>query len=419
MKKKYLTWAGILSAAILIGMFVVISLTTFPSPFLLPAVTIDPVTAANVDDNNMMTLTGTTTLPLDSYLALRVSASAPDAAGGNAAGRTTASGSTHMIQGAGGSNRWEGFVDISQLQPADYTITLTTIAFTENFTRMVESDPLVTRHFTLGDEHKGPDSIRKKAVTKRPFIRVNPVGETEAGSRGRITGITSLEPGTPLLWTTEGIGNGTCTGIPCPGGITGVVPGTEGVNRWSVVFDTAQMKPARYRISVTEDTGNTTQKIAPGEGMPAVSEFSLVPPAPGIKNTTAPLTTPPGFVTIDALPDMRTNDKYLITGTTSLPAGEDLLVQVYPSSFRTDYDFTINPKDKSQGGSFSGATGTVRVVNGSGSENLWSFELQTYLMSPTTYEVNASNDRYDGRPPGIIPGDMFSARKFTLKGREP
>jgi hypothetical protein len=177
------------------------------------------------------------------------------------------------------------------------------------------------------------------------------------------------------------------------------------------------MKPARYRIRVTEDTGDKTPEITPEGGISAVSEFNLIPPAPGTKNTTDPLRTSSRFVTVDTLPDMRIHDIYLITGTTSLPPGEDLLVQVYPSSFKTDYDFTINPKNKTtEGGSFSGATGTVRIVNGSGSENLWSFELQTYLMDPSIYEVNVSNDKIDYQAGETIPGDVFSSKKFTLKG---
>ncbi|MEN6396778.1 MAG: hypothetical protein ABFC78_09880 [Methanoregula sp.] len=182
------------------------------------------------------------------------------------------------------------------------------------------------------------------------------------------------------------------------------------------MFDTVHMRPAHYRISVTDNTGNNTQEITPEGGISAVSEFNLTPPVPGTKNTTDPLGTSSRFVTIDTLPDMRIHDIYLITGTTSLPPGEDLLVQVYPSSFRTDYDFTINPKDKTQGGSFSGAMGGVRIVNGSGVENLWSFELRTYLMDPSIYEVNVSNDKIDFQPRETIPGDVFSSKKFTLKG---
>ncbi|MCK9593497.1 MAG: hypothetical protein M0Q91_15955 [Methanoregula sp.] len=415
MKKKYLTYAGIISAVILIGMFIVISLTSVPSPFLFPTITIDPITGMNVDDNNVMILTGITTLPLDSHIALRVSASPQSVTGGNATGKTTATGDTQIFSGAGGSNRWNGFVDISQLQPADYTITLATIAYTENFT-IVKSDPIASQYFTLEDENASQGSIRKKTMIKKPFIRVNSIDEMETGDRQRITGITSLEPGTPLLWTITEVGNETGSGLQSAQGITDVIPGTEGINRLSVAFDTAHMKPARYRISVSEDTGNKTQGITHEESISANSEFNLIPPVPGTKNTTDPLRTSSRFVTVDSLPDMRIHDIYLITGTTSLPPGEDLLVQVHPSSFSSDYDFTINPKDKTQGGSFSGAMGGVRIVKGSGVENLWSFELRTYLMDPSIYEVNVSNDKIEFQPRETIPGDVFSSKKFTLKG---
>jgi hypothetical protein len=251
---------------------------------------------------------------------------------------------------------------------------------------------------------------------KKSFIRVNPIDEAETGNRETITGITSLEPGTSLLWMTEEIGNETGSSLQSAQGITGVIPGTEGINRWSLVLDTAHMIPARYRIHITENTGNSTQEITPEGDISAISEFSFIPPAPGTKNTTGTAHSSSRFVTIDTLPDMRINNIYLITGTTSLPPGEDLSVQVYPSSFSTDYDFTINPKDKTQGGSFSGATGGVRIVNGSDSENLWSFELRTYQMDPSIYVVNVSNDKFERRPTEMIPGDVFSSRKFNLTG---
>ncbi|WP_321507222.1 hypothetical protein [uncultured Methanoregula sp.] len=422
MKKKYLTCAGIISALILVGIFIAIALTSVPSPFLLPATTIDPITGMNVDDNNMMILTGTTTLPIDSQIAIKVSASPHDIAGGNTSGKTTANGDAQIISGARGSSRWEGFVDISQLLPTEYTITLVTITYTENFTKIVESNPIATQKVTLGDEHSGPDSIRKKTAVKKQFIRLNAIDERETGERQRITGTTSLQPGTSLLWAITETGNETGSGIQSAQGFTDVIPGMEGINRWSVVCDTAHMKPARYRIRVSEDTGNNTHTITSDGRMSAVSDFSLIPPAPGIKNTTDAIRNSSRFVTIDTLPDMQINDIYRITGTTSLPVGEDLLVQVSPSSFMTDYNFTINPKVNNQEDVSSGATGTlsgansmVKIVKGSGSENLWSFELRTYQMESGIYVVNISNDKFDYPRREPIPGDVSRSMKFGLK----
>ena len=67
MKKQYLTYAGIVSALILVGMFIIIVLNAFPYQFLSPTITIDPITDMNVDENNRIILTGTTSLPESSH----------------------------------------------------------------------------------------------------------------------------------------------------------------------------------------------------------------------------------------------------------------------------------------------------------------------------------------------------------------
>jgi hypothetical protein len=251
---------------------------------------------------------------------------------------------------------------------------------------------------------------------------MNTIDEQETGDKKTITGITNLQPGKTLQWMITETSNETGSDFQSARGITNVIPGTKGINRWSAVFDTAHMKPARYRVFVTEDIGNSIQGITPDGGMSAISEFNLTPPASGTKNTTDSVHSPDRFVTIDTLPDIRINDIYLITGTTSLPAGEDLRVRVYPVSFMSDYNFTLNPKDQIQDSVSSGATGTlsgagskVRIVQGNATKNLWSFELRTYRMEPGRYEVNVCNDKSDAQLKVPVPGDVSSSKKFTLR----
>ena len=140
------------------------------------------------------------------------------------------------------------------------------------------------------------------------------------------------------------------------------------------------------------------------------------------KGTTLPGLTPDSetcvrssrFVTIDNLPDMWMNQTYNITGTTDLPAGEDLFVQVLP----LEYNIDINPKIQSMTGNLSGAIGVVTVEKGTGTINHWSFEIRTSMLPPSVgyYLVNVSNDRFDPRISAIIAGDAFCTQRFTLKG---
>jgi hypothetical protein len=124
-------------------------------------------------------------------------------------------------------------------------------------------------------------------------------------------------------------------------------------------------------------------------------------------------TKPSRFITIDTLPDIWMNRSYTLRGTTDLPAGEELFVTVLP----LEYEVDVNPKNGSMSGMLSGAVGKVTVVNGNGSTNLWSFELQTGRMDPNTrnYFVNVSNDRFDPRFSATVSGDTFCKQRFIVK----
>ena len=68
MKKKYLTWAGIVAAGLLAILFASILLTgTFT---LFPSASIDPIADRNAGD--LMVITGTTNLPVGAELEIGI-----------------------------------------------------------------------------------------------------------------------------------------------------------------------------------------------------------------------------------------------------------------------------------------------------------------------------------------------------------
>jgi trimeric autotransporter adhesin len=75
-------------------------------------------------------------------------------------------------------------------------------------------------------------------------------------------------------------------------------------------------------------------------------------------------------------------DTFTISGNTNLAVGDELLVEIYSSSFK--------PTSKQQSGEFSGATGVVKVVPGSGSYNRWSFDVDASTFRPDEYIVKVS-----------------------------
>jgi len=417
MKKKHLTIAGIIAAILLATMFIGICLYSPKFPFLPSTTTIDPITDANVDENNMLILTGTTTLPLDTFLDINVTADPASLPQDGGTGRTTVWTNTLISPADWGGNRWKGQVDISELRPADYTVSVVTGTMGENFT-LKFSDPVATARFTLGDGTSRPGNVHKKTTVMQPFIRINPVDQLTAATVPKITGTTSLAPGTPLAWSMQAVAND--TGSPQGyAGSAAVTEGIDGINRWAVLpAATDAAGPVRYRFTIT---GNPSGSEPPAGSVSATAEIGPVPePVAPVNTTGTPRGT--GFITIDALPDIRADSVYILTGTTSLPPGEDLLVQVYPVSFETNYNFSLEGseagKNRNLSGDvvFGGATGMTRILNGSAGENLWSFRLETYQISGGEYQINVSNDRYDYDAKTLVNGDLYSTRIFPLRG---
>jgi hypothetical protein len=86
--------------------------------------------------------------------------------------------------------------------------------------------------------------------------------------------------------------------------------------------------------------------------------------------------------TINPIGDRYTGDKFTINGTTSLAPDDELMVEIYSSSYI--------PTTKTQSSGLSGASGTVKVVAGSGGRNTWSFDVDTSSFAPDMYLVKVS-----------------------------
>ena len=84
-------------------------------------------------------------------------------------------------------------------------------------------------------------------------------------------------------------------------------------------------------------------------------------------------------ITVAPIGDRHVGDKFTILATTNLAVDDEVLVEVYSSSFK--------PTQKSQSGEFSGATGTVKVTKGTGGLNQISFDVDASTFKPDEYIV--------------------------------
>ena len=80
-------------------------------------------------------------------------------------------------------------------------------------------------------------------------------------------------------------------------------------------------------------------------------------------------------------------DRFTITGSTNLAAGNNLNIEITSSSFK--------PTQKVQSGEFSGSAGTVRVEPGADGLNRWSFNVDASSFKPDEYIVTVSGETID------------------------
>jgi len=82
---------------------------------------------------------------------------------------------------------------------------------------------------------------------------------------------------------------------------------------------------------------------------------------------------------VNPVGDHVVGEKFTISGTTNLAVGDKLQVDVYSSSF--------SPTKKSQSEAYSGTSGVVEVMTGTGGKNQWSFAIDSATFRPDEYIV--------------------------------
>jgi hypothetical protein len=410
MKKKYLLYAGIVSAAILVIMFAGILLTGSFSVF--SQVVIDPIPDHAAGD--LVVITGTTNLMAGTRLELDIiDVSSPHGTKPRVGGTDA-----FIVRGGGMANTWSGALDTSAIPPGEYLVK----AYWVNET--VRSDLLATSPLRLTGMKPVPTESPGTGTNQTVYITVNPPGTISRGEKILVTGTTSLPEDTGLLYTVIQQSNTSdFTVDPKTGkqevrggftrsGLIDVLPGTGGVNRWSFALDSTEFIPDQYKVIVTLD--NISAEKIGTEG--PFGTASLIVKEATLDSSASPVqgTGPCQAITIDAFPDRWVNRTYTITGTTSFPPGTELLVELIP----TEIDLTVNPGTKQQVGSMSGVMGSADVEKGNGSANLWSLTLDQGRMDPgqQNYLVNASNNRIDNRTYATIEGGTWCSKRLVLPG---
>ena len=114
------------------------------------------------------------------------------------------------------------------------------------------------------------------------------------------------------------------------------------------------------------------------------------------------------FISVDQLSDKNIGDQFTITGTTSLPAGTRVMVEVSPFALETE-------SVRTGSGEFTGAADIVDVTRGTGDTNTWSMDLNTSTLKPGEYLVNASLFTGNVKMGDFSTGNVNGRTTFTVR----
>jgi hypothetical protein len=248
----------------------------------------------------------------------------------------------------------------------------------------------------------------------KPFISVDPVGDKNIGEHILITGKTSLPAGSEILIEVSpasfepgpgmvadpktGVVSGEFTGAM---GTVTVVKDMAGSNVWSLPIETKTFKPMIYLVSASNLKGDLSKgNLMRGE-ISGETQFTLH--ASPLINSKAL------FITVDQISDKKIGDKFTVAGSTTLPVGTEILVDVSPVSFIPDPKTTPDPKTGAVSGEFTGVKATMTVTGGNEGKNLWSFNLDTSTFKSTEYSVTVIPMKND-----LAGGAISAATSFNV-----
>ena len=411
MKEQTLMHSSILAAVFVAAIMGVSMLTGFPgtAPFISvnPAsdkitggtltasssgqyVRINPVTNAKFGE--ALTISGTSNLPNGTNLLVQVYPASFEQSIPDNGVFSGAEGAVDVRTGSGGVGTWSLDIDTSQLQPTKYLVNVSVLVAMNPPGDIETRDPSDRTMFTiqpgLGNAaHPGSDNAVAGGIL------IDPVKDTVQGKQLlEVTGKTNLSAGTDLLVkinpvTTQ---DGKLTAdLKCTenAAVIKVVKGDGINNRFHVWLDTRSLPLSDHIVTISEMQDPSEGILSETRGCSGSAIFNLIAGTYGTTPSGQSVTdlSVPGIF-INPVDDVTAGDTVIISGTTTLPAGSEFLIQVIrdPMDETAIRKNTANPEFRA----------TISAVRGSSTgTNLFSVPVQTKGFSPGRHILSASADK--------------------------
>jgi len=224
------------------------------------------------------------------------------------------------------------------------------------------------------DRHTNASSRGGSTPDRYGILSIDPVGDHVVGDVFLIHGVAILPAGTELPITIYG--GSFNPGIPpqadpwynhIPTTVL-VKYNNKTMNVWSYEVNTTRSYPDEYFISLTYSRDSTIN---------ATAIFNLTPPG-------SIATGNPYVIIINPITPHARHESFTISGTTDLPHGDELLVDVY------SLDHMLGPKGTDK----SGAVGVVKVREGLQGKNTWLFTVHSSDLKPDNYTAAVNSYSY-------------------------
>ncbi|MDO9323338.1 MAG: hypothetical protein Q7T80_00090 [Methanoregula sp.] len=227
------------------------------------------------------------------------------------------------------------------------------------------------------------------------YIKVDPVADKTTGDLLIVTGSTNLPAGTILMIQTANYGSDAM-----------VREGTSGVNRFSMPVDTYPLKPGTLTITVTRMKGDPAQgDYGPGD-VRGTTTFTLKGAYLATDTPVQATITKDDYIRLNSIGDKKVGDLFLITGTTSLPAGTSLIWEVMPYTGTIPIGLDLNAK---------GIMANNQVTKGDGTANRVSLAADMSNFAPGEYTAIVGEFKGDPANRDIAMGDLVGSARFTVK----